>query len=163
MKTLLLLLLTCLPLVAQTTYPMLSTTTSRTVTGGATNLPTLTASNVFTGSINAPSYISAQQTVAYSSATNAIIDAGKILHFLTLTNTTYFAAPTNLAVGSSFTVILKQDATGARAVTFNTNYWKFPSGTQPTITTNAGAYSVLSCMADPYGTNVFSVSSLDLK
>ena len=49
MKTLLLLLLTCLPLCAATTYPMLSTTTNRTVTGGVTNLSFLNSNSVFTG------------------------------------------------------------------------------------------------------------------
>ena len=49
MKTLLLILLTCLPLWAATTYPMLSTTTNRTVTGGVTNLSFLNSNSVFTG------------------------------------------------------------------------------------------------------------------
>ena len=46
---LLLLLLTCLPLCAATTYPMLSTTTNRTVTGGVTNMSLLNANQTFTG------------------------------------------------------------------------------------------------------------------
>ena len=49
MKTLLLLLLTCLPLWAATTYPMLSDTTNRIVTGGVTNLSFLNSNSVFTG------------------------------------------------------------------------------------------------------------------
>mgnify|MGYP001603040922 CR=1 FL=1 len=49
MKTILALFLTCLPLCAATTYPMLSTTTARTVEGGITNLPHLNSNNVFTG------------------------------------------------------------------------------------------------------------------
>ena len=49
MKTLLLLLLTCLPLWAATTYPMLSDTTNRTVTGGVTNISFLNSNSVFTG------------------------------------------------------------------------------------------------------------------
>ena len=49
MKTILLLLLTCLPLWAATTYPMLSDTTNRTVTGGVTNLSFLNSNSVFTG------------------------------------------------------------------------------------------------------------------
>lgn len=49
MKHLLLLLLTCLPLCAATTYPMLSDTTNRTVTGGVTNLSFLNSNSVFTG------------------------------------------------------------------------------------------------------------------
>ena len=49
MKTLLLLLLTCLPLWAATTYPMLSDTANRTVVGGVTNLSFLNSNSVFTG------------------------------------------------------------------------------------------------------------------
>ena len=49
MKHILLLLLTCLPLCAATTYPMLSTTTNRTITGGVTNLGFLNANQTFTG------------------------------------------------------------------------------------------------------------------
>ena len=49
MKTLLLLLLTCLPLCAATTYPMLSDTTNRTIVGGVTNLSFLNSNSVFTG------------------------------------------------------------------------------------------------------------------
>lgn len=50
MKAILLLLLTCLPLWAATTYPMLSDTTNRTVTGGVTNMSLLNANQTFTGS-----------------------------------------------------------------------------------------------------------------
>jgi hypothetical protein len=119
--------------------------------------------NLYATNITAQGYLTTQQTLAYASGTNVTVDASKSLHFVTLTNTSYFAQPSSLAVGSSFTVILKQDGTGGRAVTFDTNYWKFPGGVQPSITTNANAYSVLSCIADPYGTNVFSVSTLDIK
>ena len=54
MKTLLLLLLTCLPLCAATTYPMLSDTTNRTVTGGVTNMSLLNANQTFTGTNTFP-------------------------------------------------------------------------------------------------------------
>lgn len=50
MKTILLLLLTCLPLCAATTYTVLSDNTNRTIAGGTTNLAFLNATNqVFTG------------------------------------------------------------------------------------------------------------------
>ena len=50
MKTILLLLLSCLPLCAATTYTVLSDNTNRTITGGTTNLSLLNATNqVFTG------------------------------------------------------------------------------------------------------------------
>ena len=178
MKTFLALLISCLTLSAATTYPVLTDSTNRRFPGGVTNVFFLNSNAVASGTLrvtgaatvtnsssvfSGAGYGSAQQTLSYSSGTNLTVDASKVLHFVSLTNTAYFAQPSNLAVGSSFTVILKQDSTGTRAVTFNTNYWKFPGGSQPSITTNANAYSVLSCIADPYGTNVFSVSTLDIK
>jgi hypothetical protein len=55
MKTLLFLLLTCLPLWAATTYTVLSDNTNRTITGGTTNLSLLNATNqVFTGTNTFP-------------------------------------------------------------------------------------------------------------
>ena len=55
MKTILLLLLTCLPLCAATTYTVLSDNTNRTITGGTTNLSFLNATNqVFTGTNTFP-------------------------------------------------------------------------------------------------------------
>jgi len=54
MKPILLLLLACLPLCAATTYPMLSDTTNRTVTGGVTNMSLLNANQTFTGTNTFP-------------------------------------------------------------------------------------------------------------
>ena len=179
MKTIILLILSAFTAFAATTYPVLTDNPLRTFSGGGTNLALLNGNaNVFTGTntfsspaiitnssntISAASYGSAQQTLAYTSATNITVDASKALHFVTLTNTTYFAQPTSLAVGASFTIHLRQDSSGTRAVTFNTNFWKFPSGAAPTITTNANAYDVISCVACPYGTNVFAVQTANLR
>jgi hypothetical protein len=126
----------------------------------------LTAANTITNSgntISAASYGSAQQTLTYSTGTNITVDASKALHFVTLTNATYFTQPSNLQVGASFTILLRQDSTGVRSVTFDTNYWKFPSGSAPTITTNALAYDVLSCVASPYGTNIFTIQAANFR
>lgn len=172
MKTFLALLISCLTLSAATTYPVLTDSTNRLFPGGLTNVFILNSNAVATGTLrvtgaatvtnsssifSGAGYGSAQQTLSYSSGTNLTVDASKSLHFVSLTNTAYFAQPSGLVAGASFTIILQQDSTGTRAVTFNTNYWKFPNGSQPSITTNANAYDVLSCIACPYGTNVFTV------
>jgi hypothetical protein len=148
------------------------------IPGGSTNVALLSGTNVFTGTnnfaaattvtnlgntISAASYGSAQQTLTYSTETNITVDASKALHFVTLTNATYFTQPSNLAVGASFTILIRQDSTGVRAVTFDTNYWKFPSGSAPTITTNALACDVLSCVASPYGTNIFTIQAANFR
>lgn len=172
MKTLLALLISCLTLSAATTYPVLTDSANRTFPGGVTNVFFLNSNAVAVGTFrvtgaatvtnsssvfSGAGYGSVQQELSYSSGTNLTVDASKSLHFVSLTNTAYFAQPSSLVAGASFTVILQQDSTGTRAVTFNTNYWKFPSGAQPSITTNANAYDVLSCIACPYGTNIFTV------
>ena len=63
MKTILLLLLSCLPLCAATTYTVLSDNTNRTIAGGTTNLSLLNATNqVFTGTNRFSSVVTATNT-----------------------------------------------------------------------------------------------------
>ena len=59
--------------------------------------------------------------------------------------------PTNLRVGT-YMLIVKQDATGSRTLTWGTAY-KFPAGAKPTLTTSANAIDVISFFCD--GTNMF--------
>lgn len=56
----------------------------------------------------------------------------------TLTGNVTLENPSNLVVGQKGTVILHQDATGGRTMTFGT-YWLFPGGAAPTLTTDASA------------------------
>lgn len=51
MKTIIALLLTCLPLCAATLYPVLTDSSARTFPGGVTNFPFLNSNSVFTGTI----------------------------------------------------------------------------------------------------------------
>jgi hypothetical protein len=51
----------------------------------------------------------------------------------TLSGTTTFALPSGLAAGQSGALVLSQDGTGSRLVSFSG--WKFPGGTAPTATT----------------------------
>jgi len=59
--------------------------------------------------------------------------------------------PTNLRVGT-YMLIVKQDATGSRTLSWGTAY-KFPAGAKPTLTTSANAIDVISFFCD--GTNMF--------
>ena len=59
--------------------------------------------------------------------------------------------PTNLRVGT-YMLIVKQDATGSRTLTWGTSY-KFPAGVKPTLTTTANAIDIISFFCD--GTNMF--------
>jgi len=73
---------------------------------------------------------------------------------LTLTANATITMPTAVA-GKSFIIMLKQDATGSRSVTWTTVVW--PSGTAPTITGTASKQDIYSFFSDGtnwYGTTV---------
>lgn len=73
---------------------------------------------------------------------------------LTLTGNATITMPTATA-GKSFILLLKQDGTGSRTITWSTVKW--PAGTAPTITSTASKQDIFSFFADGtnwYGTTV---------
>ncbi len=68
--------------------------------------------------------------------------------------------PTNMKDGATYILIVKQDATGGRTLSFGSAY-KFPGGTAPTLTAAANAVDILTFVSD--GTNMYAVSRLDFK
>ena len=63
-------------------------------------------------------------------------------------------APTNQISGGTYTLIVKQDATGARTLAFNAIY-KFPGATDPIISVTANAIDIIGFVSDGtfmYGT-----------
>ena len=62
--------------------------------------------------------------------------------------------PTNIVDGATYILIVKQDATGSRTLSFGTSYL-FPGGTAPTLSTAANAVDILTFVAD--GTNMLGV------
>ena len=73
---------------------------------------------------------------------------------LTLTGNATITMPTAVA-GKSFIIMLKQDATGSRSVTWSTVVW--PSATAPTITGTASKQDIYSFFSDGtswYGTTI---------
>jgi uncharacterized protein (AIM24 family) len=77
-----------------------------------------------------------ETTVTANTSTAYTIDnTNGTLQILTLTGNCTFTFPTATA-GKSFTLILKQDATGSRTVTWPASV-KWPGGTAPTITATA--------------------------
>jgi hypothetical protein len=72
---------------------------------------------------------------------------------LTLTGNATITMPTAVA-GKSFIIMLNQDATGSRSVTWSTVVW--PGGTAPTITGTASKMDVYSFFSD--GTNWYGVT-----
>lgn len=61
---------------------------------------------------------------------------------VTLGGNRTMANPSNLTAGQGGVIVLTQDGTGSRTMAFG-SYWKFPSGTAPTLTTTAAAVDVL--------------------
>lgn len=72
---------------------------------------------------------------------------------LTLTGNATITMPTATA-GKSFVIMLKQDATGSRSVTWSTVTWA--GGTAPTITGTASKQDIYSFFAD--GTNWYGTT-----
>tara|TARA_R110000868_G_scaffold328687_1_gene589506 strand:+ start:685 stop:1374 length:690 start_codon:yes stop_codon:yes gene_type:complete len=105
MKTLLLLLLSCLPLCAATTYTVLSDNTNRTIKGGTTNLSLLNATNqVFTGtnSFPAASFYPANmigQRVLWASPTNIYIPTVTVNATANATNSGDYVNTTSIGYG----------------------------------------------------------------
>lgn len=77
---------------------------------------------------------------------------------VTLEGNRTLANPTNGEAGGTYLLVVKQDATGSRTLSFGANYL-FPSGTAPTLSTSANAVDVLSFIFD--GTNMLGVAQLD--
>ncbi len=63
--------------------------------------------------------------------------------------------PTNLQAGASYTLIVKQDGTGSRTLSYGTAY-KWPAGTAPVLSTAAASVDILTFISD--GTNMFGVA-----
>ena len=75
-----------------------------------------------------------------------------------LTNaSTTFADPANIKPGATYIIILKQDGTGSRTVSWGTKY-KFPGGTNPTLTTGANKADVITLVA--YSTDILMCTSV---
>lgn len=71
--------------------------------------------------------------------------ANGTLQILTLTANSVITMPSAVS-GKSFMLLLKQDATGSRTVTWTTVAW--PSATAPTLTTSASKLDILSFVSD---------------
>jgi hypothetical protein len=93
--------------------------------------------------IGAPNPVEVVATVAASGAAQAITNpaVGATITVITLTANCTLTFP-SAGAGKSFTLVLKQDATGSRLVTWPTLTW--PGGVAPTLTTTAAKTDVFS-------------------
>jgi hypothetical protein len=97
-----------------------------------------------------------EEVATANTSTAYTIDlANGSVQILTLTGTATITFPANTA-GKSFLLLLKQDATGSRAVTWDTDV-KWAASTAPTITSTASKADIYSFVCDGtywYGTTV---------
>ena len=66
---------------------------------------------------------------------------------ITLGGARAIANPTNIVAGGSYKLIVKQDATGSRTLTYGT-YFKFPGAITPVLTTNASGVDMIEFFAE---------------
>tara|TARA_R100001086_G_scaffold115602_1_gene59223 strand:+ start:559 stop:1020 length:462 start_codon:yes stop_codon:yes gene_type:complete len=79
---------------------------------------------------------------------------------VTLAGNRTLGAPDNMRDGGTYILIVKQDGSGSRTLSYNSAF-KFPAGTAPTLTTAASSVDVLTFISD--GSSMYGVSQLDLK
>lgn len=114
------------------------TLTTPTINGGTLTKPTVN------GSVQAYTSDSDASTITFDMAASNI-------HNVTLgANRTL--AVSNVSTGQAFVIILKQDGTGSRTVTWWSNI-KWVSATAPTLTTTANRWDIFSFIYD--GTNYY--------
>jgi hypothetical protein len=92
--------------------------------------------------------------VANTSTAITVSLANGTVQILTLTGNATITMPAAVA-GKSFIIILRQDATGSRSVTWSTVKW--PAGTAPTVTATASKQDIFSFFSDGsswYGTTI---------
>lgn len=117
---------------------------------GTTDTQTLTNKTLTTPVLTNPTVTNYVETAYTANSSTAItLDlANGTVQIITLTGNATVTMPTATA-GKSFILLLKQDGTGSRTVTWSTVKWA--GGTAPTITGTASRQDIFSFFAD--GTN----------
>ena len=119
-------------------------------------LATLAGSETFTNkTLTNPTVTNYVETLYSANTSTAITVAltNGTVQLLTLTGSATITMPTAVA-GKSFIIMLKQDATGSRTVTWSTVVWG--GGTAPTITSTASKMDIYSFFSD--GTNWYGAT-----
>lgn len=81
------------------------------------------------------------------------------VQIITLNGAFTLGTSSNHVSGAKYILIVKQDATGSRTGNFSSSTYKFPGGTEPTLSTGANAVDIISFVSD--GTNMYGVSQLN--
>jgi hypothetical protein len=109
--------------------------------------------------VYAPVFHSGILTLADGASIVWDLNLGSIAQ-VTLGGTRALAAPSNQRAGGTYTLIVKQDAVGARTLSFDATY-KFPYGIDPTISSGSNAVDLISFVSD--GTSMFGSYAQDLR
>ena len=117
---------------------------------GTTDTQTLSAKTLTNPTVT--NYVETPYSANSSTAITLDLTNGTV-QIITLTGNCTFTFPTATS-GKSFILLLKQDATGSRTVTWPASV-KYAGGTAPTITSTASRLDILSYFAD--GTNWYGV------
>ena len=137
------------------TLPIANGGTGATTLAGA-SITTYTGTETLTNkTLTNPTVTNYTETLFTANTSTAITVslANGTVQQLTLTGNATITMPTATA-GKSFIIMLKQDATGGRSVTWTTV--KYPGGTAPTITATASKQDIFSFFAD--GTNWYGTT-----
>jgi len=86
------------------------------------------------------------QTLTDAASITWDIDDGDV-GIITLGGAREIANPTNIVAGGSYKLIVKQDATGSRTLTYGT-YYKFPGSVTPVLTSTASAVDLIEFFAE---------------
>jgi len=78
---------------------------------------------------------------------------------VTLAGNRTLDAPSNQVAGATYLLIVKQDGTGSRTLNTSASSYKFPGGTEPTLSTGANAVDILTFVSD--GSSMFGVAQLN--
>jgi hypothetical protein len=114
------------------------------------------AAPIWTDTLTSKTFTNYTETAYTANSSTAITLAltNGTVQIITLTGNATITMPTAVA-GKSFLLLLKQDATGSRTVTWSTVKW--PAATAPTVTSTASKQDIYSFFSDGtnwYGTTV---------
>ena len=104
-----------------------------------TNVPLKNTANTYT-----KAQVVSIATPTFASTMTLDLSTSNSFSFTATSNFT-LAAPTNQVAGGTFFIVVKQDATGGRGITWNSAF-KFRGGTPPALSTAANAMDVISCV-----------------
>ncbi len=105
--------------------------------------------------IDGQSYTSLE-TISSTTSWTPDWDSGNV-QTMELGGTTTINNPSNIEVGATYIIILKQDSEGTHTVSWGSQY-KFPAGNPPTITTTANKADVITLIA--YSSTVLMCTSV---